>query len=355
MVMAIAEAPVNHVPSVVAPAHHDCLEGTLWRGLKSRLPSVWVRTAPWRQAVQHRRITLLNDLAGLDLGKTPCKMAIRAYLVEDLLEDANRASCARVGPLKWWWGTEIERAWSRLREVDERMIGLVDATALPVYAARAAQRGHAYLDAADPQLQQLDKLRNEPRPAEAELRSSAAEVLRTAHAKADHANREARYLRNRLLIASVFCVVFAAVIVAAQAHVPTVDFVVPHDDWHASAWVCLGVVMLFGAVGALFTAIPAVSNIPTNFGPFNLPLQQGLLKIAFGPLVAVVGIALLGNGIGPMKPPQTVPDLLLMAVIFGAGQHAVTRYVDKRAGQILTAAAPTTKTAGSKASPGNSI
>jgi hypothetical protein len=102
--------------------------------------------------------------------------------------------------------------------------------------------------------------------------------------------------------------------------------------------------MLFGAVGALFTAIPAVSGIPTNFGPFNLPLQQGLLKIAFGPLVAVIGLALMGNGIGPIKPPQTVSELLLLAVIFGAGQHAVTRYVDKRAGQILTAASPTAPT-----------
>ncbi|WP_142282797.1 hypothetical protein [Mycobacterium aquaticum] len=340
--MAIAESPTNGVHSAIGQAHQDCLEGTLWRGLKSGLPEGCSRTAPWRQAAQHRRILLLDDLAGLDLGKTPCKMQTRRYLIDDLLKDANEASCARVTPLKWWWGTEIERAWSRLREVEERMVGLVDGATLPVYAARAAQRGHAYLDYADPQLAQLDKLCAQSDPPEAELRSATAEVLRAAHAKADHANREARYLRNRLLIASVFCVVFSAAIVVAQAAAPTLNFVVPHDDWHASAWGCLVVVMLFGAVGALFTAIPAVSRIPTNVGPFNLPLQQGLLKIAFGPLVAVVGLALLGNGIGPMKPPQTVPDLLLMAVIFGAGQHAVTRYVDKRAGQILTAAAPTT-------------
>lgn len=339
--MTIAQSPTNGVPSAAVRPHQDCPTGTLWEGLKSGLPPVWSRTAPWRQAVQRRRVMLLDDLAGLNPGETPCQAAIRDYLVKDLLEDANHASQAWVGPLKWWWGTEIERAWSRLREVDERMVELVDAAALPVYAARAAQRGHAYLDAADPQLQQLDKLREQPNPSEAQLRISTAEVLRAAHAKADHANREARYLRNRLLIATVFCIVFAGATLVTQALVQSVNFVDKSADWHAAGWICLGVVMLFGAIGALFTAIPAVSNIPTNFGPFNLPLQQGLLKIAFGPLVAVVGLALLGNGVGPMKPPQTVPDLLLMAVIFGAGQHAVTRYVDKRAGQILTAAAPT--------------
>ena len=31
---------------------------------------------------------------------------------------------------------------------------------------------------------------------------------------------------------------------------------------------------------------------------------------------------------------------LLMAALFGAGQHAVTRYVDGRAEEILTAGAP---------------
>jgi hypothetical protein len=93
-------------------------------------------------------------------------------------------------------------------------------------------------------------------------------------------------------------------------------------------------------VGAMFTAIPAISKIPSNFGPFNLPLQQGLLKIAFGPLVAVVGIALLNTGVSPQTVPKTLPSLLLMAALFGAGQHAVTKYVDQRAEQILAAGAP---------------
>jgi len=81
----------------------------------------------------------------------------------------------------------------------------------------------------------------------------------------------------------------------------------------------------------MFTAIPAISKIPTNFGPFNLPLQQGLLKIAFGPLVAVVGIALLTT-VSTQIVPKTLPSLLLMVrTIPAPGQHAVTRYVDQRA------------------------
>lgn len=65
------------------------------------------------------------------------------------------------------------------------------------------------------------------------------------------------------------------------------------------------IVMIFGGVGALFTAIPAVSKIPSDYGPFNLPMQQALLKMVFGPLVAVIGLAVIGNDeiLSAGKPP----------------------------------------------------
>jgi hypothetical protein len=85
---------------------------------------------------------------------------------------------------------------------------------------------------------------------------------------------------------------------------------------------------------------------PSDFSPFNLPMQQALLKIVFGPLVAVVRIAILSTHALHVAPPGTWPALLLLAVMFGAGQQAVTRYVDHRAGEILavTAPSPTRKT-----------
>ena len=310
------------------------------RGFRSGLPRSWSYSAPWRQEVQRRRITLLDELARLELQGR--QQEARAYLINDLLEDANVASGEKVTLLKWWWGTEIERAWARLREVAERTVHLLPDPELPARAADAARHGDSYLDANDPGLQHLQALRaqQDPRASADELRSSIVGVLRAAHDKADHANREARYLRNRLLIASAFSVLFAVAIVLAQSSLEGVSFVDKADRWDGSGWSYLVVVMVFGGVGALFTAIPAISKIPSNFGPFNLPLQQGLVKIAFGPLVAVVGIALLNTGVSPHIVPKTLPSLLLMAALFGAGQHAVTRYVDWRAEQILTAGAP---------------
>ena len=78
--------------------------------------------------------------------------------------------------------------------------------------------------------------------------------------------------------------------------------------------------------------------------PFNLPLQQALLKVAFGPLVAVIGLAILSTHAVVVGVPTTWSGVFLIAVVFGAGQQAVTRYVDQRASQILKAAVPSSKT-----------
>jgi hypothetical protein len=143
-----------------------------------------------------------------------------------------------------------------------------------------------------------------------------------------------------LILASAFSLTFVVLIVGAQHLLHDNRFLKPPGDWAGPAWVYLVVVMLFGAVGALFTAIPAISKIPSDYGPFNLPLQQALLKIVFGPLVAVVGLFILSADALQLGMPHTWAGILLLAVVFGAGQQAVTRYVDQRAGEILTAGAP---------------
>lgn len=318
----------------------------MWNGFTSGLPPQWPGrlSAPWRQEVQRRRTMLFDELARLQL-TNPGQLEERAFLIGALLEDANLATQQRAGVRKWWWGTEVERAWARLREVEQRMTDLLPDDDLRARAARASAHGSYYLDADDQRLQHLAQLRAEtanltPPNVPAGLRPSIIEVLRASHAQADHANQEARYLRNRLLTASALSVLFGALIVVAQGWLPHIEFLGRPDDWHASSWIYLLIVMLFGGVGALFTAIPTVSKIPSDYGPFNLPMQQALLKIVFGPLVAVIGLTIVGTQVLQLSAPKTWPGMMLLAVVFGAGQHAVTRYVDQRAGEILTAATP---------------
>jgi hypothetical protein len=311
----------------------------------SVLPKKWLRSAPWRQDVQRTRIMLLCDLCRLSL-TDQCKQEERTFLIDELLEDADRASKEKVRFWKWWWGTEIERAMARLHEVRQRTVDLLPEHELLTRSAFACERGRRYLQHDDKRLQDLETLRiratmaNPPEPP-AGLAPAIVEVLRAASAQSDRTNQEARYFRNRLLIASVLCFFFSIAIVLVQWRLGEKERLLsPPKDWQGSAWQFLVAVMIFGSVGALFTAIPAMANVPSDFSPFNLPYPQALLKIVFGPLIAVIGIAILSSTTALHSVPGTWPALLLFAVGFGAGQQAVTRYVDHRADAILAAIAP---------------
>jgi len=315
-----------------------------WKTFGLNLPKTWRGiNAPWRQAVQRRRTMLHDELARLELTGTKCEE--RTLLIDQLLADANTASQTKVRVVKWWWGTEVERAWARLREVEERVVDLLPETDLLAQAAASSEGARWYLRGDDRRVLHLEALRLDAASKTSSavpsgLRSSIVEVLRASHAQADRVNQEARSLRNRLLLASCLSIVFAALLVGAQWWFDEVRFLDPPEDWPGPGWALLSIVLLFGVIGALFTAIPAMSSIPSDLGPFNLPLQQALLKVAFGGLAAVAGLAIVSTDALQAGPPESWPGLLLLAIVFGAGQQAITRFVDKRAGEILTAATP---------------
>jgi uncharacterized membrane protein len=102
-----------------------------------------------------------------------------------------------------------------------------------------------------------------------------------------------------------------------------------------SAWALLLVVMVFGCLGAFLTAIPALTQVPRTRSPFNVPLQQTLLKLVLGALTGVVGVMIVGSGI-VSAGLESVASMLVLAVVFGAGQQAVTRFVDQYAKTVLT-------------------
>lgn len=323
--------------AIATPPAPEC-SGDTWNGFESGLPKSWGSTSPWRQAVQRQRIMLLDDLARLELKNRP-EQEQRAFLVNSLLSDAGHASQAKVGVRKWWWGTEIERAWARLREVEERTVDLLPDAELPARATEALGCASLHLTGDDKRLKHLQGLLADPTHTNAAaLRPSIVGVLRASHENSGRANQEARYLRNRLILASGACLFFTALTLLAQWLFKDEHFLtLPGDAFKASPWQYLFLVMFFGSVGALFTAIPAMSNVPSDHSPFNLPLQQGLLKLVLGPLVAVVGLLILGADVLHVGSSNTLIGSLLLATVFGAGQHAVTRYVDQRANEILTA------------------
>jgi hypothetical protein len=151
-------------------------------------------------------------------------------------------------------------------------------------------------------------------------------------------HRTARAFRNRLVIMTGVAVGAAVALVIVQWRIGDGTSIItkPSGTQTLDDWALLVLVMLVGAVGALLTTIPAIIAIPTNPSPFNFPLAQVFLKIVLGMLTAVVGVLAIENS-GLVKRYTSLSVLLGVAVVFGASQQAVTQFLDKRAGQILSA------------------
>lgn len=160
-------------------------------------------------------------------------------------------------------------------------------------------------------------------------------VIRKSWNQSDAFHASVRAFRNRLVVTSCIVVLVSAVLVIVQWRLPSAPiFQLTKDSKHLHRWTAMLLIMLFGSVGALVTAIPSMAALPRVSSPYNFPLQQALLKIAVGSLSALVGVIAIGNP-GVSDGFSSLSTLLGVATVFGAGQQAVTRFLDKRAGQIV--------------------
>jgi hypothetical protein len=154
-------------------------------------------------------------------------------------------------------------------------------------------------------------------------------VLQRSFQQSDAYHRAARAFRNRLVITIIVTLVVAVSLVIIQWRLPTAKIIpLPAGTTDLSRWA----VMLL-----VITTIPSMAAIPRVSGPYNFPLQQSFVKMFVGSLSALVGVVVIGNT-GVASGFASLQSLLGVAIVFGAGQQAVTQFLDKRAGEIIASA-----------------
>lgn len=164
------------------------------------------------------------------------------------------------------------------------------------------------------------------------------EVMRRAFNQSDAFHEDARSFRNRLVVTTLLTGMVATSLVMLQWRLPNAAiFQLPPDHAGLPRWALTMLVMAFGSVGALVTAIPAMAAVPTVRSPYNFPLPQGLLKIFLGSLTAMVGVVVIGST-GVTTGIASMQSLIGIAIVFGAGQQAITQFLDKRAGALISQA-----------------
>ncbi|MEU8368495.1 hypothetical protein [Micromonospora tulbaghiae] len=290
-------------------------------------PAAPVPGAVWQVRVRTKLDDLYQQLAVLSARDPERAGALRAQLsgVEGVL--------GRSGVVEWLRGGNLEYAWQTIHSVERGMVALRSPDELtgllPAYRSAAAQ----VLPADDKVLTDLDP--SAGTPSDALLRARVQALLLRYHSSSDEFHESARRLRNRMLGLSVFALVAEILVVLVQWRSHDVRLLeAPTDAGGVPAWRLLFFVLIAGALGAFLSALPSMITSRSGGLPYKLPFQQGLLKLAIGPLVAVVGIMLVIGGLVETSVSSTAA-LLGLAIVFGAGQQAVTAFADRRAAELL--------------------
>jgi hypothetical protein len=293
------------------------------------------RRAAWRQVILSRarraRHELLSAWAATPPGPGQDR---RGEEPAELILKAKASALQRVSAWSWLEGCYQEQAWLALHEADAQIIELLPPEELLARADGMLQKARHALGGEDPRVQCIQSLLGEPAPSESKLRPRLAHLARATFDSLDDKYAQSRGYRNRLIrLTSLASAGIALPIIAGR--MSQLNFHLA-DNPDARGWRMVVLIMLFGSVGALITAIPPLAKANGVRNPFSLPFFQLLLKLAMGPLFAIVGVLILQDQlITGLQAAKDLGGLLVYATLFGAAQQSVTRFIDKRVTGLL--------------------
>jgi hypothetical protein len=95
--------------------------------------------------------------------------------------------------------------------------------------------------------------------------------------------------------------------------------------------------MAIGGIGAILAVAANLTSLKPTGVRYSLSVAQGLIKIPFGAITAMLGIIIVStqSNIGVLA---THAGLISTAVVFGYSQQIFTKLIDKRADDLLNQA-----------------
>lgn len=269
----------------------------------------------WRQLVFDRVHMLEGDLAALWT-----REPVVATEVDRLLSIAWEAARQPSGLVRWWQGTLIDRAWLAVHDAEVLLTRHLE-------AERAAERWQAVVGRR-PRCEVPWGACTQHVPEQAT--HAIAQSLEIHHNASDRRYTETRLLRNRLLIYSSLGLVFVVVLIALAA-----TGVVAFDVFAGGREFAL--IAGFGAIGAYVVHLPSILKAAPQRSPYSVAWQQLTVKLAVGPLFALLGVMVLQSGLlDQMRPFESFGvATLVWATIFGGSQQVLTGLIDRRASDLM--------------------
>ncbi len=309
-----------------------------------------LKSGVWREEVRSRAGSLAAEAATLHVTGARAQTFVDEQVTRPIAEAVALTELDEDFRERWS-GSQVEEAWRNLRLAEESLVRITpDRAAVEVHARSAKAHAGRRLAADDPRLTALEAELTAATPDLERLRDLTVEVLTVAHEASDVEHRTQRSFRTTLRWLTIGLISTAAVIVvlcltAGRDSAALAGLVSAPSVLSGGQAVALAVA--FGAVGALFSAIPSIAQTAGTATSFSARRDQALLKVAvgawsgpFGLMVATAGLSTNGAGTN-----GSMAGFVIAAAFFGATQEAITRFADVKA----ASAAPL-----SPASPSNS-
>jgi hypothetical protein len=99
----------------------------------------------------------------------------------------------------------------------------------------------------------------------------------------------------------------------------------------------LAFIMAIGGIGAVLAVATNLTSLKPTGVRYSLSVAQGLIKIPFGAITAMLGVIILStqSNVGVLA---THAGLISTAAVFGYSQQLFTKFIDKRANDLLSQA-----------------
>ena len=257
-----------------------------------------------------------------------------------------------------WTGEGSSRAWLQLHEAEAELAGtLPEEVALAWLPDALADARSDIGDDDDPAVREATCLYFETyvsrsssagRPKYRSAAHVLEQLLRRRYQVVFERQARALALRNRiirliLVMLALFLVLFLIAVGAGERLHWSPEGIATKATNFPVAWLTLLCVIVFGILGGLISAIPALARPPTSPDPYGLAPIQGVLKLPLGGVTAVIGCLALQSGTLPgVTGVTSLAGLLFWAAAFGAGQQAVSRLLDNQVGNLLNRPGPAT-------------
>ena len=292
------------------------------------------RKAAWRQVVLSRARRSRHELL-CAWDATPPGQHLDRWGEEaaELILKARDSALHTVSLWSWLEGCYQEQAWLSLHEAEAQIIELLPREELLARTEGLLDKARRALGGDDPRIWCIRWLLQEDASV-TELRPKLAHLARATYDVLDDKYAKSRGYRNRLI--RLTSLALAGIIICLIAGMMSAFDLGLTDRATTGGWRTVVLILLFGSIGALVSAIPPLAKANGVRNPFSLPVFQLLLKLTMGPLFAIVGVLILQDKlITGLQGPTDLRGLLVWATLFGAAQQSVTRFIDQRVSGIL--------------------